>query len=191
MNIQQTRIFIFQGFFPILGFFTVHRCYSLWYIGARQLKASGIRGPNWTIARTIPLHTPWKNSPKRTFHPCLHFSGNLCRDNQGKHVQSCACNLPTMLNTLPKANNNVQFSLCRCLCKMRWCMNVEYVWLIRSLPLKEACVVPACRSNSLHVEITWQKNSMGRIYGYEGYARHTQRTIRSESDMCMYVCKYM
>ena len=38
MNIQQTRIFIFQGFFPILGFFTVHRCYSLWYIGARQHK---------------------------------------------------------------------------------------------------------------------------------------------------------
>ena len=37
MNIQQTRISIFQGFFPILGFFTVHRCYSLWYIGARQL----------------------------------------------------------------------------------------------------------------------------------------------------------
>ena len=36
MNIQQTRLFIFQGFFPILGFFTVHRCYSLWYIGARQ-----------------------------------------------------------------------------------------------------------------------------------------------------------
>ena len=33
-------------------------------------------------------------------------------------------------------------------------MNVEYVWLIRSLPLKEAYVVPACRSNSLHVEIT-------------------------------------
>ena len=32
---------------------------------------------------------------------------------------------------------------------------------------------------------------MGRIYGYVRYARHTQRKTRSESDMCMYVCKYM
>ena len=37
VNIQQTRIFIFQGFFQFWVFSLSTGVYSLWYVGARQV----------------------------------------------------------------------------------------------------------------------------------------------------------